>query len=62
VVKSGNTLFQVNRGHRICDDCVLERSLAGSAAATDSALRRISKLCRYLCFLGEGMRIRAKLT
>jgi hypothetical protein len=34
VVNSGNAVFQVNRVHRIDEDCVLERSLAGSAAAT----------------------------
>ncbi|GID06214.1 hypothetical protein TMM008_34160 [Pseudomonas sp. 008] len=34
VVKSDNAVIQANRIHRTCEDFVLERSLAGSAAAT----------------------------
>jgi len=32
--QSGNAFLQANRVCRICEDYVLERSLAGSAAAT----------------------------
>jgi hypothetical protein len=39
VVKPYNAVGQTNRVHRIYEDFVLERSLAGSAAATDA--RRI---------------------
>jgi hypothetical protein len=35
VVEAGSALFQAIRVRRICEDFVLERSLAGSAAATE---------------------------
>ncbi|MGF6154652.1 hypothetical protein QFZ84_005671 [Pseudomonas fluorescens] len=47
VVKSGNAFSQVNCVCRICEDFVLERSLAGSAAATDRVLVRASLSPKY---------------
>jgi len=44
VAESDNAFLQVIRVRRICEDFVLERSLAGSAAATGGVLQRISTL------------------
>ncbi len=39
VVKSDNAFLQANHVHRIGEDFVLERSLAGSAAATRGSVK-----------------------